>query len=168
VRTGTYLVAGGREDFTWAPAADGWSYASTREDETGTTRLELHVGREVRVHVEAGGWVLRAGTVGPDVLWRRGDDEREAAADGMTGPSPAYAAALVHHLALALAVGEQRRVRLVAVTAPVLATRLVDESWTRTGPEDFDVADLATGERRVVRLEAGLVVEATGLTLTRP
>ena len=166
MRTGTYLVDGGREVFVWTPAEDGWSYASTRQDETGTTRLELHVGREVRVHVEAGGWVLRAGTVGPDVLWRRGDDEREAAAAGVTGPSPAYAAALVHHLALA--VGEQRRVRLLAVTAPVLATRMVDESWTRTGTEDYDVADLGTGERRVVRLEDGLVVEATGATLTRP
>lgn len=166
MRTGTYGFDGGSEAFTWAPAADGWSYASTREHRTGTTRLELHVGREVRVHVEAGGWVLRAGTVGPDVLWRRGDDEREAPAEGLTGPSPAYDAALAHRLALA--VGEQRRVRLLAVTAPVLATRTVDESWTRTSFEGYDVADLATGERRVLRLEAGLVVEATGLTLTRP
>jgi hypothetical protein len=165
VSSGTYRFDDGSEAFTWAPAEDGWSYAATRQDATGTTLLELHVGREVRVHVEAGGWVLRAGTVGPDVLWRRGDDEREAVADGVTGPSPAYAAALVHRLALA--VGEQRRVRLLAVTAPVLATRVVDESWTRTGPDGYEAVDLATGERQVLRVEAGLVVEATGLTLTR-
>lgn len=167
MRTGTYQLDGGRERFTWTPAGDGWSYASTREDlTTGTTRLELHVGREVRVHVEAGGWVLRAGTAGPDVLWRRGNDEREAAADGLTGPSPAYAAALV--VRLCLGVGEQRRVRLLAVTEPVLATRMVDQCWTRTGPEHYEAADLATGERWVLRLEDGLVVEAPGLTLTRP
>lgn len=163
--SGTYLFDGGREAFTWAPAEDGWSYASTREDATGTTRLELHVGREVRAHVEAGGWLLRAGTVGPDVLWRRGDDEREAVADGLTGASPAYGAALLH--SLALAIGAQRRVRLLAVTAPVLATRVVDESWSRTGPDDYEVVDLATGERRVLRVQSGLVVAATGLTLTR-
>lgn len=159
--SGSYLLDGVVERFTW----DGRTYAATRHSGPQLLgRLELHVDREVRLHAEAGGWVLRAGTVGPDVLWRRGTEEHEAVADGLTGPSPAYAVALVRRLALA--VGEQRRVRLVAVTEPVLATRLVDEAWLRTAENAYAVTDLATGERRAVTLVDGLVAE--GLTLTRP
>jgi hypothetical protein len=109
--------------------------------------------------------VLRGGTVGPDVLWRRGDAEHEAVADGFTGTSQAYAIAIVRRLDLA--VGDRRRLRLVAVTEPVLATRLVDEEWARTAAARWEVADLATGERRWLRLEQGLVVEGTQTTLTR-
>ena len=183
MRAGTYRQDGVLERFTCGPDGDGWTYLATQEDlATGAMlgRLELGVrGSEVRgsevqgsagwgearLHVEAGGWVLRAGTVGPDVLWRRGDQEREAVADGVTGSSPAYAVVIVHRLALE--VGEERRLRLVAVTEPVLATRLVDQSWTRTGPDRYEVTDLATGERTALRMDAGLVQECPGLTLTQ-
>lgn len=124
------------------------------------------LGDEVRVHAEAGGWVLRGGTAGLDVLWRRGREEREAVADGFHGDSPAYALAVVRRLDLA--VGQSRRLRLVAVTEPVLATRLVDQEWTRRAADRWEAADLATGERRTLRVEDGLVVEGSGLTLTRP
>ena len=128
---------------TGAPRGRLW----LRVDERGvTTRLE----------VEAGGWVLRGGCLGDEVLWRRGDEEASAAADGFTGTSPAYALAAVRRLRLA--VGESRRLRLVEVTEPVLATRLVEQVWTRTGPDAYEAADLATGDVRRLRLEGDRVV----------
>lgn len=148
MRAGSYELDGVLERWTW----DGTTYAATRSvGGQVVARLTLVAGAEVRLHAEAGGWVLRAGTVGPDVLWRRGDDEHEAVADGLTGPSRAYDAVLA--VRLGLAVGESRRVRLLAVTEPVLATRLVDEQWSRTGERTHDAVDLATGERRRVELD---------------
>ncbi len=119
----------------------GWSW-----DEAG--RLHLRVdgsGVTTRLHVEGGGWVLRGGCVGGSVLWRRGSVEGEAEALGFTGAHPAYDVAVA--LRLRLAVGEQRRVRLVEVTEPVLATRLVDRQWSRPAVHRWVVDDLATGER---------------------
>jgi hypothetical protein len=86
---------------------------------------------------------------------------------------------------LALAVQDRRRVRLVAVTEPALATRVIDEGWSLTGVESrgglevarYEVADLTTGDRRVVHLTGDVVVAADGValaslegapTLTRP
>lgn len=145
---------GAVERFTW----DGATWRSSFPG----GRLELTAGPELRVHAEAGGWVLRAGTAGPSVLWRRGAQEHEAVADGVTGANPAYDLVLVRRFALE--VGEVRRVRLLLVTEPVLATRLVDAQWTRTAVDAYDVADLATGERRRLQLVDGL---PDGLTLTR-
>ena len=122
----------------------GWSY-----DEPG--RLHVRVdgsGVTTRLQAEAGGWVLRGGCVGGSVLWRRGEVEGEAVALGFTGEHWAYDVAVA--LRLRLAVGESRRVRLVEVTDPVLATRLVDRSWSRPAAGRWVVDDLATGERRDV------------------
>lgn len=174
--SGAYLLAGhdgpyALERFTCRADGDGWTYAATRSDPaTGalTGRLHLQVdaaGVTARLHVEAGGWVLRGGCVGEQVLWRRGEQEREQHAAGFSGTSPAYAVAAVRRTALE--VGESRRLVLVAVTEPVLATRLVEQAWTRTAHDRWEAVDLATGERRAVRLEDGCVVEGTGLTLTR-
>jgi hypothetical protein len=41
-------------------------------------------------------------------------------------------------------------VRLVEVTEPVLATRLVDQEWSRPAQGRWLVTDLATGERHGV------------------
>ena len=118
----------------------GWTW-----DEPGL-RLQVDAtGVTTRLHVEAGGWVLRGGCVGGSVLWRRGDHEGEVVALGFTGTHPAYDVAVA--LRLRLAVGERRRVRLVEVTAPVLATRLVDREWSRPAADRWVVVDLATGER---------------------
>jgi len=128
----------------------GWAYDGPRTED-GTGRLQLRVdaaGVTTRLHVEGGGWVLRGGCVGGSVLWRRGDEEGEAVALGFTGTSPAYDVAVA--LRLRLGVGEHRRVRLVEVTDPVLALRLVDRQWSRTGSARWVVDDLATGERREV------------------
>lgn len=102
--------------------------------------------------------MLRAGTLGREVLWRRGGEERSAAADGLWGPSPCFAAALVQRLALQ--VGQVRDVRLLEVTEPVLAAVLVDRRWARTAEDRWEETDLATGERRTWTAE--------DLTLTRP
>ena len=174
---GSYLLSGhdgpyAVERFACTADDGGWTYDATRSDPASGAplgRLHLRVdasGGTTRLHVEAGGWVLRGGCVGDQVLWRRGEHEHEATASGFCGTSPAYALALVARLALA--VGEQRRARLVAVTEPVLATRLVDQAWTRTAHDRWQIEDLATGERQEVVVEDGLVVAGTGLTLTRP
>jgi len=130
----------------------GWTYDGPRTP-GGGGRLVLRVdaaGVTTRLHVEGGGWVLRGGCVGGSVLWRRGDragegTEGEAGALGFTGTSPAYDVAVA--LRLRLAVGERRLVRLVEVTEPVLATRLVDRQWGRPSADRWVVDDLATGAR---------------------
>jgi hypothetical protein len=136
----------------------GWAYDGPRTD-AGSGRLHLQVdasGVTARLHVEGGGWVLRGGCVGGSALWRRaGTDgqgfegeavEGEAVALGFTGPHRAYDVAVA--LRVHLTVGESRRVRLVEVTEPVLATRLVDRLWSRPAADRWVVDDLATGERQ--------------------
>ena len=126
-----------------------WSY-----DEPGRLHLQVDAsGVTTRLHAVAGGWVVRGGCVGGSVLWRRAAGtgeavEGEAAALGFTGAHPAHDVAVA--LRLRLAVGESRRVRLVEVTEPVLATRLVDRQWSRPAAGRWVVDDLATGERREV------------------
>lgn len=166
------------ERFRCAPGPAGWRYVGDRTDPaTGAPlgRIDLTLdaaGRTVRLLVSAGGWELRGGVSGPDVLWRRGADERTERAAGFTGTSPAYAVATAR--LLALAVGDRRRVRLVAVHEPVLATSTVEQGWTLTGVERhgdldvarYEVADLSTGERRVVHVTGDVVVAADGCALT--
>jgi hypothetical protein len=182
VPTGSYLLTGhdgpwAVERFSCAPGPAGWRYVAERTDPdtgAGLGRLDLTLdatGRTVRLLAAAGGWELRGGAVGPEVLWRRGQDERSATAAGFTGTSPAYAVATSR--LLALGVGERRRVSLVAVMEPVLATRTVEQGWTLTGVEQrerlavarYEVADLATGDRHVVHLAGDVVVDAAGVVL---
>jgi hypothetical protein len=165
------------ERFSCAPGPAGWRYVGERTDPDTAAplgRLDLTVdatGRIVRLLVRAGGWELRGGSVGSEVLWRRGDEERSAPAAGFTGTSPAYAAATAR--LLQLEVGGRRRVGLVAVTEPALATRAVDEGWALTGVERhgdlevarYEVADLATGDRRVVHLAGDVVLDADDVAL---
>jgi hypothetical protein len=183
VPSGSYQLSG--HDGVWAverfrcdsgPA--GWRYVGERTDPRSGAplgRVDLTVdaaGRTARLLVHGGGWELRGGASGPDVLWRRGEDERLERAAGFTGTSPAYAVATVR--LLALEPGQPRRVRLVAVTEPALATRTVDEGWSLTGVEHrggldvarYEVADLTTGERRVVHLAGDVVLATDGAVLT--
>ena len=180
--SGRYLLSGhdgpwAVEEFRCGPGPAGWRYVGERTDPaTGAPlgRVDLTLdaaGRAVRLHVAGAGWELRGGAAGADVLWRRGEDERTERAAGFTGTSPAYAVATSR--LLSLAVEDRRRVRLVVVTEPALATRVVDEGWALTGVEDHDglqvaryeVADLTTGERRVVHLTGDVVVAADGVVL---
>jgi hypothetical protein len=174
VTSGAYLLSGhdgpyALERFTCGPDAGGWWYDATREEPGSGRRLgrlEVHLhGRTTRLHAETGGWVLRGAAGGGEAVWRRGQEERTAAADGFTGTSPGL---LVVSARLAPA-----QLHLVEVTEPVLATRTTTQHWTALGSEEHDgvavdawqVDDLATGERRTVRLAADVVVEAPGVRL---
>ncbi|HMA47156.1 MAG TPA: hypothetical protein VKP11_08160, partial [Frankiaceae bacterium] len=67
----------GVERFSCAPGPGGWRYMGERSDSgsghpTGGVDLTLDgSGRQVRVEVRAGGWVLRGGVVGPRGRWAR-------------------------------------------------------------------------------------------------
>jgi hypothetical protein len=173
--TGAYLLSGhdgpyAEERFTCAGDDDGWWYEATRHHpSTGalTGRLELRVDAgTTRLHVEAGGWVLRGAASGGQALWQRGELERTAAADGFTGTSPGFLVAGAR-----LPPGLRH---LVEVTEPVLATRTTSQQWNALGSQEhqgvlvdaWQVDDLATGERRTVRLAGEVVVEAAGVRLT--
>jgi hypothetical protein len=163
-----------QERFRCGPGPAGWRCASERTDAaTGAllSRLDLVLdaaGRALRLRVEAGGWEVRGGVSGPDVLWRRGDVERTERAAGFTGASPAYDVACAR--LLGLAVGQTRRLRLVELVEPALAALTVDRSWALTGVEEgvarYEVDDLATGLRRVVLIAGEVVVGGDDVELT--
>ncbi len=133
--SGRYLLSGhdgafAVERFTCGEESDGWRYTGVREhpvDRSALGRLELLVdgaGRLLRLEVVGGGWELRGGVVGAEVLWRRGDRERSVEAHGFTGTSPAYAVVATRLAARA------ELLRLVEVHDAVLATSVVDHRWT--------------------------------------
>jgi hypothetical protein len=106
-----------------------------------------------------------------------GADQAEgfARAQSFTGRSPAFAIVNAHRLALT--VGGSGRLRLVALTEPVLAPRTVDEAWTLAERVEYEtdlvplsvaayeITDLATGERRRLHLAGDVVLAAPGLEL---
>ena len=176
----------GVEVFSCAPGPSGWRYVSQTYDaeQRPLGRVDVTVDdrwRQVRVQVTAGGWTLRGGLAGPEAVGVRapdgetGGDEQAATAAGFTGRSPAFAVATARLLGLGLL--DRRRVRLVGVTEPACVALPVDEGWalvdvtehdTDSGPlpvERYEVADLATAERRVVHLAGDVVLEAPGLEL---
>ena len=177
----------GYERFSCAPGPSGWRYAAQLlgpDLVTATGSVDLTVDRSwrpIRVEVRGGGWSVRGGVTGPDVVWVRADPaggeavEGSARAVSFTGRSPAFA--VVTARLLRLTPGATVRVRLVALTEPVLAPRTVDEGWgltevvphqTPTVPlpvERYEVADLSTGDRRVVHLAGDLVLAAPGVEL---
>jgi hypothetical protein len=205
VPTGTYLHLhphdGGPvavEEFSCAAGPTGWRYAAQVHaaggapeggpdrtgEEIGRVDVTLDAGgRQVRVELLGGGWRLRGGVAGTETVWLRsaadgGGEPVEASAPalGLAGRSPAFLVATARRLRLST--DTRARVRLVAVTEPVLGTRLVDENWqlvtvtehqTETGPlpvERYEVTDLATGEIRTVHLAGDVVVAAPALELT--
>ena len=172
----------GVEVFSCAPGPSGWRYVSQTYTPSNEPlgRVDVTVDaawRQVRVQLTSGDWTLRGGVVGPDAVWVRGEsgDEQSAPAVGFTGRSPAFLVATARLLGLSLL--DRRRLRLVGVTEPSLAALPVDEGWalvdvesheTETGPltvERYEVADLATAERRVVHLAGDVVLEAPGIEL---
>ena len=184
---GTYLHGDGvAEDFSCAAGPAGWRYASVlRAGDAVVGRVDVTLdggGRQVRVELAAGGWLLRGGVAGPDTVWLRtaageaAGVERSAAALGLTGPSPAFAVAVARRLRLSA--GGSARCRLVAVTGPVLGTLLVDQQWrlagviehpTETAPlpvARYEVTDLATGQTRTLHLAGDVLVGAPDLELT--
>jgi hypothetical protein len=175
--TGAYLLSGhdgpiAVERFELTGSQDRWSWTAVREDAVSGSalgRLEVHRdGADVRVHAEAAGWVLRAAATGGQVVWRRGEQERSAAADGCTGSSPAHLL-----VAAARAADGPVRLRLVEVTEPVLATREVLQDWSAARHEVRDgvavvghhCTDPATGAGGQVWLADGVVLSAPGVRL---
>lgn len=164
------------ERFACGAGPAGWRYVATREDEgSGAVRGRLDVvldavGAPLRVHVEAAGWVLRGGAVGSELLWRRGDAEAGAVADGFTGTSPVWLLAAARRCARR---PEVTRLRLLRLGDEALATRLVDQAWSGTGTRrqgglevaGFEVTDLQTGQRGPVHCTPDVVLDAPGVEL---
>jgi hypothetical protein len=171
----------GVEVFSCAPGPAGWRYVSQLYDEAQRPlgRLDLTVDdswRQVRVLVTRGDTTLRGGIVGPDAVWVRDDGaEQSEQAVGFTGASPAFAVVTARLLRLDLL--DRRRLHLVRVTEPAALPLAVDEGWAlvdRTTHEQdgamldverYEVADLATAERRVVHLAGDVVLDAPGVSL---
>lgn len=161
------------ERFASAPGPLGWRYAATREHPvTGAPLggldlvLDAH-GRVLRLQVTAAGWELRGGAVGTDeVLWRRGEVEHQAAAQGFTGSSPAFALAAVRRLRPQ---ADGVRARFAAIGDDALAVLLVDQHWrpASTGEPGlaYTVQDLATGGQGTVLLDGDVVRAAPGAVL---
>jgi hypothetical protein len=87
VPKGSYLHGDGVvEEFSCAAGPAGWRYAAVLRsggDVVGRVDVTLDSGgRQVRVEIVAGGWLLRAGVAGPDTVWRR------TAADARAGGEP--------------------------------------------------------------------------------
>ncbi|BFV59006.1 hypothetical protein KCMC57_up41100 [Kitasatospora sp. CMC57] len=177
----------GEERFSCAPGPAGWRYVSKTYAPDGavlaTTDLTLDSrARPLRLELRSGGWLVRGGAV-DGVTWVRtaADGNPEHAAEGydrahaFTGSSPAFLIATAR--LLRLQPGSSSRVRLVAFTDPVLAPRTLDQGWllesvqtheTDSGPlqvEQYQVADLETGEQQIVHLAGDVVLAASGIEL---
>lgn len=153
------------ERFTATETDEGWRYVGRRTAPSSGVdlgRIELladAAGRIHRLELTAGGWLLRGGVVGPEALWRRGDEERSEQAHGFTGSSPAFAV-VATRLAAA-----RSRLRLVAVHDASLATSTVDRAWEPDG-EGWQSTDLSTGERAGWVVAGGVVRHGPGVTFT--
>ncbi len=152
------------EEFSCATGPVGWRYVATVRDPDGreASRIDLTLdggGRQVRLMLTAGGWVLRGGVAGREALWVRrpvsadvgagapsggppavaaepGEAvERAEVAAGFTGRSPAFLVAAAR--LLRLSAGARARLRLVEITEPALSTRLADQGWSLEGVTSY-------------------------------
>ena len=176
------------ERFSCAPGPQGWRYVGDVTDPDGVPigRVDLTVDalwRPVRAEVRSGGWVVRAGAAGAQILYVRlpadmvaSGDEQAVTAAAVTGRSPAFAIATSR--LLALAPQDKRRIKLLAVTEPSAGVRLTDEGWalvdvsdhdSGTGPlvvRRYEVADLATGDRGAWSIAGDVVLDGPQIELT--
>ncbi|MFF0724580.1 hypothetical protein [Streptomyces sp. NPDC004134] len=176
----------GDEHFHCAPGASGWRYTArtTAPDGTATGSVDLtidHLGRPVRLELHAAGWQVRGAAL-DGITWVRSDPtgeqarEGNARAQGFTGTSPAFLIATTRLLGPPPTQAPQR-LRLVALTRPVLAPRTLDQAWRRTGEDtheadtgplrvvNYQVSDLETGDRGEVHLAGDVVLAAPGVEL---
>jgi hypothetical protein len=178
----------GEERFSCAPGPSGWRYVSQTfsvdGEVDGSVDLTLDDrSRPLRLELRFNGWQVRGGLL-DGLSWVRShqDDpdgsvarEGQDRAHAFTGRSPAFLVATAR--LLGLSPGESSRVRVVALTDPVLAPRTFDQGWTLDGVEThgtdigplvverFRVADLATGEEGLVHLAGDVVLAAPGIEL---
>lgn len=171
------------ERFTCAAGPTGWRLTSrVRTDDVKATLLgTLDVvlddqGRARRLEITSGAVTVRGGLTDAGLEWSRdGVAHSDPAAVGFTSPSPGFLVATAR--LLGLAVGDRRRVRLVALAAGTLAATSVEQGWTlvdveehptdlgRLGVSAYDVADLATGTVVRVHLAGDVVLAAPGIEL---
>jgi hypothetical protein len=177
----------GYERFSCAPGPAGWRYnarvlAPDGRTPTGLVDVTTDTsGRQIRVEVRAGGWVVRGSVADGETVWVRtggsGEDggEDTAPAAGFTGRSPGFLVAVAR--LLGLRAGGSSRVRLVALTEPALAPVPVEVAWSLTTVEEYptqagslpveryQTADPASGQRAAVQLAGDVVLAATGVEL---
>lgn len=184
----------GEEHFHCATGPTGWRYTARTTTPSGADNgsVDLTVddlGRPIRLELHAGGWQVRAAAL-DGVTWVRtapgvpaaapgeddGPQEGNAAAHSFTGTSPAFLVATARLLRLAPG-APGTRVRLVALTSPVLAPRTVDQSWalvdrtahpTDNDPlivDEYQVRALDTGEQHTVHIAGDVVLSAPGIDL---
>ncbi|MFT2019928.1 hypothetical protein ACMA1D_29440 [Streptomyces sp. 796.1] len=176
----------GVEQFHCAPGHAGWRYVSQLSSPSGnrTGSVDLTIdalGRPLRLELQTTDWRVRGAAL-DGVTWVRTDASGEHATEGnvaahtFTGMSPAFLVAAARLLRLAPG-AEPTRLRLVALTAPVLAPRTLDQSWallkseahaTDSGPltvETYQVSDADTGEVQTVHLAGDVVLAAPGIEL---
>ena len=176
----------GEEHFHCAAGTSGWRYTARTTtpngQDSGSVDLTIDdLGRPIRLELHAGGWQVRGAAL-DGVTWVRTDptgehaQEGNAAAHAFTGASPAFLVATARLLRLSPG-APATRVRLVALTSPVLAPRTLDQSWALTdrtahatdnGPlvvDEYQVSDLHTGEQSTVHLAGDVVLAAPGIEL---
>jgi hypothetical protein len=174
------------EHFQCAPGPSGWRYVSQSVtptgDHSGSVDLALdELGRPIRLELHTADWQVRGAAI-DGVTWVRSDATGTHATEGnvrahaFTGTSPAFLVATARLLRLTPS-PSATRVRLVALTEPVLAPRTVDQSWallkreahaTDSGPltvEEYQVTALDTGEQHAVHLAGDVVLAAPGIEL---
>jgi hypothetical protein len=157
----------------------GWRYVAT--DSAGGS-VEVVVDdqwRQLRVDVARGGWRIRGGVTGRQLVWVRsgGPDIEELSqrASGFVGCSPGLLIATAR--ALALEPGGASTVSLVELAGDALAARLVRQRWrlaevtehqSELRPlrvERFEVADLDTGLLSELHLAEDVLLAATDVEL---
>ncbi|QKW06838.1 hypothetical protein HUT18_10990 [Streptomyces sp. NA04227] len=176
----------GEEHFHCAPGPSGWRYVARRTGpdgtDTGSVDLALDaLGRPIRLELHASQWQVRGAAI-DGVTWVRTDPtgthatEGNAPAHAFTGTSPAFLIATARLLKLTPG-APATRVRLVALTDPVLAPRTLDQSWalltseahaSDSGPltvDTYQVTALDTGEQQTVHLTGDVVLAAPGIEL---
>jgi hypothetical protein len=130
------------ERFTAASAVDGWRYASEIFDEASARRVGTvdvtadSRWRQARVQLAFGQWLIRGGVAAGELLWLRMPADGlpaqglsgSAKAGGLLGLSPALAICIAR--ALALAVGERRRVQVAQLSAATLLPEPVEQEWS--------------------------------------
>ncbi|MFJ9907689.1 hypothetical protein ACIRVK_33210 [Streptomyces sp. NPDC101152] len=174
------------EHFHCAPGPSGWRYVSRvttpSGDHQGSVDLALdELGRPIRLELHAADWQVRGAAL-DGITWVRTDPtgtqatEGNARAHAFTGRSPAFLIATTRLLRLTPS-ATATRVRLVALTEPVLAPRTVDQSWTLVnreahptdnGPltvDEYQVTALDTGEQHAVHIAGDVVLAAPGIEL---
>jgi hypothetical protein len=179
----------GEEHFHCATGPTGWRYTArtTTPDGTDNGSVDLTIdalGRPIRLEVRAGEWQVRGAAL-DGVTWVRTGTtdpaesparEGNAPAPAFTGTSPAFLVATTRLLRLAPGT-PATRVRLIALTSPVLAPRTVDQSWalvdrtshpTDNAPlivDEYLVRALDTGEEHTVHIAGDVVLAAPGIEL---